>query len=49
MGKKTVKVSRAQVAAAKLIVERAERGIGTASVAVRAIADAKPAVTLVHR
>lgn len=40
---KTIKVSRAQVRAAKLIVERAERGIGEASPAVRAIARAKPA------
>ena len=40
---RTVKVTRAQVRAAKLIVERAERGIGEASAAVRAIAHARPA------
>lgn len=40
---KTIKVTRAQKLAAQLIVERAERGIGTASPAVRAIAAAKPA------
>lgn len=40
---RTVKVTRAQVLAAKLIVERAARGIGEASPAVRAIAQARPA------
>ena len=39
---KTVKVNRAQVRAAQLIVKRAERGIGSASPAVRAIASARP-------
>ena len=40
---KTIKVTRTQVLAARLIVKRADRGIGTASEAVRAIAGAKPA------
>lgn len=39
---KTVQVNRAQVRAAKLIVKRAARGIGQATPAVRAIANAKP-------
>lgn len=39
---RTLKVTRAQVHAARLIVERAERGIGEASPAVRAIAEAQP-------
>lgn len=39
---KTIRVTRAQVRAARLIVERADRGIGTASAAVKAIAKAKP-------
>ena len=42
---KTVKANRAQVRAARLIVKRAQRGIGTASPAVRAIAQAKPRAT----
>lgn len=40
---RTIKATRAQVRAAQLIVERAERGIGEASPAVRAIAEARPA------
>ncbi len=40
---KIIKVTRNQVEAAKLIVSRAERGIGEASPAVRAIANAKRA------
>lgn len=40
---KTLQATRAQVHAARLIVARADRGIGTASPAVRAIANAKPA------
>lgn len=40
---KTLKATRAQVHAARLIVSRAARGIGTASPAVRALANAKPA------
>ena len=40
---RTIRATRAQVRAAKLIVERAERGIGEASPAVRAIARARPA------
>lgn len=40
---KTVKATHAQVRATRLIVERASRGIGHASPAVRAIAKAKPA------
>ena len=40
---KIVKVNRAQVHAARLIVSRAARGIGQASPAVHAIANAKPA------
>jgi hypothetical protein len=39
---KTIRVKRAQVRAARLIVDRANRGIGTASAAVKAIAEAKP-------
>ena len=39
---KTVKANRAQVRAARLIVSRASRGIGQASSAVRAIANAEP-------
>jgi hypothetical protein len=39
---KTVKVTRAQVRAAKLIVNRASRGIGVATPALKAIANAKP-------
>lgn len=38
---KTLKVNRAQVRAARLIVSRASRGIGQAGPAVRAIAQAK--------
>lgn len=40
---KTLTANRAQVRAARLIVKRAQRGIGQASPAVRAIAAAKPA------
>jgi hypothetical protein len=39
---KTIYVTSAQVAAAKLILKRAKRGIGEASPAVIAIANAKP-------
>ena len=42
MSNKTVKVTRAQVRAAKLIVNRASRGIGVATPALKAIANAKP-------
>lgn len=42
---KTLQATRAQVHAAKLIVDRASRGIGQASPAVRAIAKAKPVRT----
>jgi hypothetical protein len=42
---KTVKANRAQVRAARLIVSRASRGIGQASAAVRAIANAEPVRT----
>lgn len=42
MSNKTVKVTRAQVRAAKLIVDRASRGIGFATPAVKAIANARP-------
>jgi hypothetical protein len=42
---KTINVTRAQVRAAQLIVRRAARGIGHASPAVRAIANARPAPT----
>jgi len=42
---KTVTVNRAQVRAARLIVSRAARGIGEASPAVRAIAQAKRSPT----
>lgn len=45
---KTLNANRAQVRAARLIVKRASRGIGHASPAVRAIADAKPASTPDH-
>jgi len=38
---RTLKVNRAQVRAARLIVSRAARGIGQASPAVRAIAQAQ--------
>lgn len=38
---KTIKINRAQVRAARLIVKRAERGIGHASPAVIAMANAK--------
>lgn len=38
---KTLNATPAQVRAARLIVARAERGIGEASEAVRAIADAR--------
>lgn len=41
MTNKTVKVTRAQVRAAKLIVDRASRGIGVVTPAVKAIATAK--------
>lgn len=40
---KTVRVTRAQVSAARLLVKRAEKGLGTAGPAVRAIANARPA------
>lgn len=45
---KTLNANRAQVQAAKLIVKLASRGIGHASPAVLAIADAKPASTADH-
>lgn len=38
---RTVKVTRAQVLAARLIVERAARGIGEVSPAVRALAEVR--------
>lgn len=40
---KVIWVNRAQVRAARLLVKRAERGIGEASPAIRAIANARPA------
>lgn len=50
MGEERVlKVDRAQVRAAKLILKRAERGLGTASPAIRAIANAKPAQNRAER
>ncbi len=38
---KTVKANRAQVRAARLLVKRASRGIGSTSPALRAIAEAE--------
>jgi hypothetical protein len=46
---KTVTANRAQVRAARLIVARAQRGIGVASPAVRAIAQAKPRPRPAHQ
>jgi hypothetical protein len=46
---KTLKANRAQVRAARLIVARAQRGIGSASPAVRAIAKAKPRPSAAHQ
>lgn len=41
---RTIRATKAQVLAAKLIVERADRGIGQAGPAVRALAEAQQSV-----